>query len=902
MVFTADNLGVAPHHGFVTVHADFIHAPLATGRVRFVGEPIALVLAETVSQAADAAALVWADYDADADPLVDPLDAIDAGATAIFAEHGSNQALVSIDRDAVDLEAAAGPGGHVVRGRYVNQRMAVVPMEPNGCVAVPEPDGRLTFYASTQMPHGLADQLAGALAIERDAVRVVTPQVGGGFGGKAGICPEYSAVAGAARSLGRPVTWVPTRSEDLVSLPHSRAQVQHAELAVDADGRFRALRVRLLGDAGAYPSIGAYLPGLTKRMSNGVYEIDAIQFDVAVAVTNTTPTGAYRGAGRPEATALLERLVGQAALELDIDPIELRRRNLIAPTAFPFTAHSGAVYDSGNYVLPLDVAADAVGYVALREEQARRRAAGDRVQLGIGVATYVEITAGGDDGEFGALEVHEDGSATVRAGTLSHGQGHQTAYAMLVHDRTGIPVERITLVDGDTDLVPRGGGTGGSRSLQIGGSAVDRAAVSLVERARRLAASMLEADPADVVVDTSRGTIGVAGVPASALTWAELATRAAALPRARDALRRGGVPPGRGDVPVRRPHRRRRGRPRHRCRAPPAPRRGRRLRHRGQPAARRGPAARGRGGRDRSGAVRGGPLRRHRQPRHRDARRLRHPHRRRASVVRGAVDPHPDAAQPARGQGHRRGRHHRLHPGGAERRGRRAGAPRRASRRSAVQPATGVGDDPRRRGGRPARPVARAAAGLRRAARRPERCGGRRRVRHRRRRRDLTPMADDPATAAMKAKVLTVSDGVVHGTREDRSGAALVEQLTGAGYEVVDHVVTADGTTNVADALVAMADGFAGLIVTTGGTGFAPRDQTPEGTRAAIEREAPGLAEAMRLVSPLGRLSRGIAGVRGQALICNTPGSPTGCVEQLGAILDVLPHALRLLHDEPVGH
>ena len=417
-----------------------------------------------------------------------------------------------------------------MRGRYINQRMAVVPMEPNGCVAVPEPDGRLTFYASTQMPHGLADQLAGALAIERDAVRVVTPQVGGGFGGKAGICPEYSAVAGAARSLGRPVTWVPTRSEDLVSLPHSRAQVQHAELAVDADGRFRALRVRLLGDAGAYPSIGAYLPGLTKRMSNGVYEIDAIQFDVAVAVTNTTPTGAYRGAGRPEATALLERLVGQAALELDIDPIELRRRNLIARTAFPFTAHSGAVYDSGDYVLPLDVAADAVGYGAFREEQARRRAAGDRVQLGIGVATYVEITAGGDDGEFGALEVHEDGSATVRAGTLSHGQGHQTAYAMLVQDRTGIPVERITLVDGDTDLVPRGGGTGGSRSLQIGGSAVDRAAVSLVERARHLAASMLEADPADVVVDTSRGTIGVAGVPASALTWAELATRAAALP------------------------------------------------------------------------------------------------------------------------------------------------------------------------------------------------------------------------------------------------------------------------------------------------------------------------------------------------------------------------------------
>ena len=239
-VFTADNLGVAPHHGFVAVHADFVHAATRhrAGALRRRAHR-AGPRRDRRARRPTPRPLVWADYDADADPLVDPSDAIDAGATAIFAEHGSNQALVSIDRDAVDLEAAAGPGGHVVRGRYVNQRMAVVPMEPNGCVAVPEPDGRLTFYASTQMPHGLADQLAGALAIDRDAVRVVTPQVGGGFGGKAGICAEYSAVAAAARSLGRPVTWVPTRSEDLVSLPHSRAQVQYAELAVDADGRFR---------------------------------------------------------------------------------------------------------------------------------------------------------------------------------------------------------------------------------------------------------------------------------------------------------------------------------------------------------------------------------------------------------------------------------------------------------------------------------------------------------------------------------------------------------------------------------------------------------------------------------------------------------------------------------------
>jgi aerobic carbon-monoxide dehydrogenase large subunit len=527
-VHTFDTLGVPAHHGFVTVHPDFARPPLATGRVRFAGEAIALVVAESAAAAVDGASAVWAGYEP-LDAVVDPADALAGDAPVIFADHGSNHALVSIDPDPVDLAAAAGEGGTIVRGRYVNQRMAVVPMEPNGCIAVPETDGRLTFYASTQMPHLLAGQLADALGIDHGEVHVIAPQVGGGFGGKAGICAEYSAVAAAARLAGRPVTWVPSRSDDLVGLPHSRGQVQYAELAVDAAGTFRALRVRLLGDAGAYPGIGAFLPAGTKRMANGVYDFGAIQFDVAVAVTNTTPMGAYRGAGRPEATALLERLVGHAALELDLDPIDLRRRNLIPRSAFPFTTRTGLVYDVGDYQLPLDAAAEAVGYAALRAEQSARRAHGDRMQLGIGVATYVEITAGGDTSEFAGLEVHPDGSATVRCGTFAHGQGHQTAYAMLVSDRTGIPVDRITLVDGDTDIVPSGGGTGGSRSLQLGGSAVDGAAVALVDKARQVAASVLEADVADVVVDRTRGTIGVAGVPATALTWAELATRAAAL-------------------------------------------------------------------------------------------------------------------------------------------------------------------------------------------------------------------------------------------------------------------------------------------------------------------------------------------------------------------------------------
>ena len=252
-------------------------------------------------------------------------------------------------------------------------------------------------------------------------------------------------------------------------------------------------------------------------MSNGTYRFPAIQFDVVVAVTNTTPMGAYRGAGRPEATALLERLVDQAAHELGIDPIDLRRRNLIADDAFPFATLTGLTYDSGRYATPLDVAAEAVDYDSLRREQAARRERGDRVMLGIGVAAYVEITAGGSSNEFGAVEVHADGSATVRAGTSAHGQGHQTSFAMLVNDQTGIPIDRIRLVDGDTDLVPHGGGTGGSRSLQLGGSAVHQATELLVERAKRLAAHLLEADVADIVVDVDAGTVGVAGVPAGAL-------------------------------------------------------------------------------------------------------------------------------------------------------------------------------------------------------------------------------------------------------------------------------------------------------------------------------------------------------------------------------------------------
>jgi carbon-monoxide dehydrogenase large subunit len=520
-VWTAADLGVAPHHGSFKVHDDFARPPLATDRVRFVGDILAVVFAETPAQGEDAANLVWADIDP-LPAIVDPEAALAPGAPPIFPAHGDNVAMALTDRNVVDLEATS---SRVVRGRYVNQRMAVAPMEVDCCAAAPAPDGRITVWPSTQMPHALHDQLAQVLGWDRSELHIVTPRVGGGFGGKAGIHPEYTVVVKAARDLDRPVVWVPSRSDDMRALPHSRGQIQYAELGLDDDGTFTGLRVRLVGDAGAYPSVGTFLPGGTRRMSHGTYDFRAIQFDVAVAVTNTTIMGAYRGAGRPEATALLERLVDQAAIESGIDPIELRIRNFLGDDVFPFKTLTGNTYDSGRYALPLRTAAEVVGYEHLRAEQAARRQREDTKLLGIGVSAYVEITAGGGAEEFGAVEVHDDGSATVFAGTSAHGQGHQTAYAMLVSAQTGIPVERIRLVDGDTDRVPRGAGTGGSRSLQIGGSAVHKATEVLVERAKERAAAELEASVDDIVVDVEAGTLGVAGVPVSAITWAELAAR-----------------------------------------------------------------------------------------------------------------------------------------------------------------------------------------------------------------------------------------------------------------------------------------------------------------------------------------------------------------------------------------
>jgi carbon-monoxide dehydrogenase large subunit len=524
-VLTAGELGVSPFHGFMVLNEACARSPLATDKVRFVGEAVAMVVAATEAQALDAAEAVVVDYDA-LPAAADMLDAVADGAPLQFEQLGTNVVAGMAGSGPDPLEGAE----RVVRARLENQRVAVVPMEGDAIAAIPAGAGagpeyddyRMTIYVSTQMPHGFARQAGRVLGYGQGDLRVIAPHVGGGFGAKAGIGAEHAAVIAAARHLGRPVTWVQTRSENLVAMPHGRGQVQWVEMGFDSDHRLTGMRCRVLGDAGAYAGFGGALAiGPTRMMAQGVYAIPKITYDVAVAVTNTTPMGAFRGAGRPEAAEFLERMMDIASDELGVDPVDLRRRNLLPPFEGAYRTLMGTSYDNGDYVLPLDQALAAAGYEQLRTEQAERRQRADRWQLGIGIGVYVEITAGGGGEEFGSVEIHGDGTATIRVGTSAHGQGHATSFAMIVSDRLGIPIEDIRFVQSDTAAVPRGGGTGGSRSLQVGGSAVMTAAEEVLDKARQVAASELEASPEDIVVHDD-GRVGVAGVPARSLSWGDL--------------------------------------------------------------------------------------------------------------------------------------------------------------------------------------------------------------------------------------------------------------------------------------------------------------------------------------------------------------------------------------------
>ncbi|TDD07183.1 xanthine dehydrogenase family protein molybdopterin-binding subunit [Saccharopolyspora terrae] len=522
--YTAADLDLPVPAPFVEVNPKVVRPPLATDRVRFVGEPVAVIVGESAAAVADAVELVDVDY-RELPVVADMERALDDDAERQFPDLGSN--IAAGYRDGAGDSVLEG-ADVVVRARIENQRVAVVPLEGNA-VAVqpggPDAEHDITVHVSTQMPHGVRSGLAKAFGFDDDRVRVISPHVGGGFGGKAGAISEHVVAVGLALKLGRPVRWVEGRSENMQGMPHGRGQVQYVELGLRRDGSIVGMRCRVVGDCGAYAGFGGSLAlGPTRTMAQAVYDIPKISYDGIASLTNTTPVGAFRGAGRPESAAMVERIMDLAAAELGMDPVALRRKNFLVPESFPYRTLTGATYDSGEYAVPFDEALRLAGYDELRAEQARRIEAGEHKLLGIGVSAYVEITGGGA-GEYAEVEVHAEG-ARIRVGTSAHGQGHATAFAMIVNDTLGIPMDAIEFVQSDTAEVPRGGGTGGSRSLQIGGSAVREAGTEVLRRAKEIAASKLEADVDDIEV-TDGGALGVAGVPSATVAWAELVEAAA---------------------------------------------------------------------------------------------------------------------------------------------------------------------------------------------------------------------------------------------------------------------------------------------------------------------------------------------------------------------------------------
>ncbi|MEZ5094149.1 xanthine dehydrogenase family protein molybdopterin-binding subunit [Nocardioides sp.] len=513
----ADVEGIAAP-SFASANPSLTRPLLSADRVRFVGEPVAVVVAETRAQAVDAAELVDVDYD----PLpvaADLTSALADDAPLQFPDHGTNVARGQRDGDDSDPLAGA---THVVRLTMTNQRIATNPIEGHAVLADPTAEP-FTIQLSTQHPHGARDMSARLLGLEKDQVRLVAPHVGGGFGGKAAMAAEHGIIVLAAQRTGRPVLWWETRSEALLSM-HGRDQVHWAELGLDADGRIFGLRLRVAGNTGAYAGFGGGLAlGPTYLMATGPYRIPQLRYDGIAVLTNTVPNGAFRGAGRPEAAALLERLLDLAATQIGIAPEEIRRRNLLTPEEFPYRTPTGADYDNGDYQRALDEVIRLADLEALRAEQRRRRDAGEVRQLGLGLSTYVEVTGFGGT-EFGAVHVHDDGSATVRAGTSAHGQGHATSFSMIVADRLGIPLDKITYEQSDTATVRSGGGTGGSRSLQMGGSAVKAAADEAYDRGLALAAELLEANADDLTLGDDG--FAVSGVPGAHVSWADLAARA----------------------------------------------------------------------------------------------------------------------------------------------------------------------------------------------------------------------------------------------------------------------------------------------------------------------------------------------------------------------------------------
>ncbi len=520
-VFTAADLDVWPlPPRLPMMNKAMVRPMLADGVVRFVGEPVAVVLAESAALAADA--LEWVVVDYEPLPVITQLDESLTDELLLHPHAGTN---VSFRWTQPEFEVDPFADCEVVVDVVMRHpRLNPSPIEPLAGAAAWGDDGRLTSWVCSQRPAGAKYVIECSLGLEAGTVRAIAPDVGGGFGAKSGYgCyPEDVVAAFLARQVGRPIRWAETRSEAMVAMGHGRASTHQVRLGGNRDGSIRAYEVKALQDSGAYPAMGSFISTNLRASGTGVYAIPKARVEGTSVVTNTTPTVAFRGAGRPEAACDIERAVDLFAVAVGLDPVDVRLRNVVGDDQFPYTTAVGATYDSGRYGEALRRCVEVANYENLRTEQAQRRAAGGVIQLGIGVSCTVEITGGGE-GEAASIDMHADGSVTVVVGTSPHGQGHETTFADVVAGELGIAAERITVLHSDTDLPAAtfGGGTLGSRSAQLGGSASFQAAREIIDLARERAADLLEAAVEDILFDATIG-FHVNGVPTRSLGWQEI--------------------------------------------------------------------------------------------------------------------------------------------------------------------------------------------------------------------------------------------------------------------------------------------------------------------------------------------------------------------------------------------
>jgi carbon-monoxide dehydrogenase large subunit len=504
------------------------HFPVAVGKVCFLGEIVAVVVADSRYAAADGVEAVVVEYD----PLPAVVDLEDALSDRVVIHEalGTNSSYtwrLAPDDEAVN--AAFSNAAHVVKERYIQQRLIPEAMEPRGVVVIPQPvGGEIVLYSSTQIPHILKIMTALTLGIPEQKLRVIAPAVGGGFGSKLDVYAEELIAVALARRLGLPTRWTEGRSENGVATIHGRGQIQDMELAADAEGKITAIRVHVLADMGAYLQlVTPGIPLLGAFLYHGVYDVGAYSFECTGVFTTKTPTDAYRGAGRPEATFAIERAIDSLARDVGVPTDEIRRRNYIQPDQFPYPSVAGLSFDSGNYEPTLTKALDLIGYHGLRKEQADRRQAGSTKHLGIGLSTYVEMCGLAPSRVLASLNYSAGGweSATVRilptgkvqvvSGATPHGQGHETSWSMLVADKFGIDPDDVEVLHSDTLISPLGMDTYGSRSLSVGGVAVAQAAQKVLDKAQLIAAHQLEANPDDL--EFVSGQFQVRGTPSKAV-------------------------------------------------------------------------------------------------------------------------------------------------------------------------------------------------------------------------------------------------------------------------------------------------------------------------------------------------------------------------------------------------